>query len=125
KNSFIRRFSVLRFLRFQNSLDSAQTRRRAVDILKPMLDQEDFADLGIEQLRRWALWAHTDKILGLYGAKAAEQPIVRRSIVRYALSAPQPSARQFIDKVRRDDPELLADVEEVLKLEKSTGPQSK
>ena len=43
-------------------------------------------------------------------------PIVRRGIVRYALTCPNDDAKRFIASVRQTDPKLVAAVEEALKL---------
>jgi len=42
-----------------------------------------------------------------------------RTIVRYALSCPQPAARDFIDRLNRVDAELIRELREGLELEKT------
>lgn len=115
--SFVHRYSALQFLQFQEPLQPLQTRRQAIDFLAPLVDQDDITDIAIEQLRKWQLWAHTDKILDTYWTEAAEPPIVAHTIIRYALVCPHPSCSKFIDDLRRRNPELIQDMEELLKLE--------
>ena len=43
-------------------------------------------------------------------------PIVKRCIVRYALSCPNDYAKRFVAAVKQTDPKLVASVEEMLKL---------
>jgi hypothetical protein len=57
-------------------------------------------------------------VLGLFAKKTHEAPIVRRSIVRYALLCPKPVATTFIADRRKQDADLVSDVEEGLQLEK-------
>jgi hypothetical protein len=57
-------------------------------------------------------------VLVLFGKKTHEAPIVRRSIVRYALQCPKPAAATFVAERRKLDAELVSDVEEGLQLEK-------
>jgi len=56
-------------------------------------------------------------VLGLAAKKSHDIPIVRRYIVRYALSCPKPEAANFVDGMRKKDPEMVKDIEEFLKLE--------
>jgi hypothetical protein len=113
--SFVHRYSALQFLQFQEPLQPLQTRRQAIDFLAPLVDQEDIADIAIEQLRQWRLWTHTDKILDTYWTEAAGQPVVAHTIIRYALACPEPACRKFIDDLRCRNPELIEDIEESLK----------
>ena len=60
------------------------------------------------------MWDLTAKVLAQYGRPTHDTPIVRRTIIRYALCCPQPEARQFIANLRRLDPELVRELEEGL-----------
>ena len=42
--------------------------------------------------------------------------IVRRAIVRYAISCPDPKAKAFLARARQADPKLVHDVEEQMSL---------
>ena len=59
----------------------------------------------LEDLRKWNRWEVCDRILGLYGKKSHDIPIVKRSIIRYALSCPAPKAKEFVELRRKADPE--------------------
>ena len=51
------------------------------------------ADQAIEDLRRWGYWDLTTDVLAQYSKPTHAAPIVRRSIVRYALRpGDEPSA---------------------------------
>jgi hypothetical protein len=92
-------------------------RKAAVEATALLLDQGDIADLAIEDLRKWKVWELADHILRLYGQKSHDAPIIRRAILRYALNCPDPKAQAFVEQVRKADPEMVKDVEELLKLE--------
>ncbi|HEY1378876.1 MAG TPA: hypothetical protein VGF55_18895 [Gemmataceae bacterium] len=85
-----------------------------------LLDQKDIADLAIEDLRKWGCWEVADKVLGLYGKESHNVPIIRRAILRYALTCPasaSPKAAAFVAERRKDSAKLLDEVQEILNLE--------
>jgi hypothetical protein len=118
RQSFQVRFAVLRTLRFQHILKPEETRDPVLKGLRTLLPQADMADLAVEDLRRWQVWDLTPDILALYGKKQYDAPLVRRTIVRYALSCPKPEAVEFVKNLRQTDPALVRDVEELLLSEK-------
>ena len=122
---FMLRYAALRAARFfWDSRPDVVDHKTVVDGVSLLLDQPDVADLAIEDLRKWGQWNCCDRILGLYGKKSHDIPIVRRAILRYALSCPQQKAIDFIKGVRKQDPETVQDVEELLKLEASSQPST-
>ena len=64
-------------------------------------------------------------MLALYEKPSLNIPIVKRSIVRYALTCPKEKSKAFIAELRKKDPQTVQDAEELLKLqtdiEKSTS----
>jgi hypothetical protein len=84
-----------------------------------LLDQKDIADLAVEDLRKWGRWEVADKVLGLYGLESQNVPIIRRSILRYALSCPPGNAKvdAFLTERRKDSAKLVEEVQEILNLE--------
>jgi hypothetical protein len=124
KKEFLLRYAALRALRFfWDSRPDVIKKKDLVDGVVQLLDQSDIADLAIEDLRKWSRWEVSDKILGLADKKSHDVPIIRRAILRYALSCPNDkSAAAFVDKWRKQDPDTVKDVEELLKLE--TGKTS-
>ncbi len=97
-----------------------------------LLDQNDVADLAIEDLRKWSRWEYTERILSLYDKKSHDVPIIRRQILRYALSCAQQTdsgaekyhmtAQKFVESLRRTNPDLVKDQEELLKWENNSAP---
>jgi hypothetical protein len=94
------------------------------DILAVMemgIDQSDMADIPIELLRKWGCWKLTDRILALYGRKEFDVPILRRSIIKYALQCPGNEAAAFIAARRKTDAELVKDMEKLLRDEEEAA----
>jgi hypothetical protein len=115
---FMLRYAALRAARFfWDSRPDVVGKKDVVDAVCLLLDQSDVADLAVEDLRKWRCWEVSDRVLALYGKESHAVPIVRRAILRYALTCPGPKAAEFINKVRKQDPEMVKDVEELLKLE--------
>ncbi|MDW8244356.1 MAG: hypothetical protein RMJ88_14190 [Thermogemmata sp.] len=132
-SSFRQRWAVVETLRFLQSFrppplptetdakkrESAGVRRdHRRDILRCcqlLIQQGDLADQTIEDLRRWGWWDLTAEILAHFEHPTHQAPIVRRAIVRYALTAPGPQAREFIERLRQREPELVRSVEQFLR----------
>lgn len=115
---FLERMAVVRMLRFYHAWKPEETRVQVLSCQRVALDQGDLADLAIEDLRRWQDWDLTTEVLAQFGKKSHDAPIMRRAILRYALSCPTPEARGFATTVRQADPELVKDVEMSLQFEK-------
>ena len=86
-----------------------------------LLNQNDIADLAIDDLRKWGCSDMTDRVLALRNSDEYRTiPVVRRSVLRFALSFPAVAADQaFVTEQRKADPQGVADVEEMLKLEQA------
>jgi len=122
KKPFGERNAALTALRFYHNANPTGYRDRVLAGLKELLVQDDIADLAIEDLRRWQLWNLTDQVLELFDRKTHQAPLMRRSIVRYALCCPNSAAKAFIDRTRPVMPDLVKDVEESLEYERGAKP---
>jgi hypothetical protein len=118
---FLYRYAALRCARFfVDFRPDVIDRKQAIEGVCQLLEQGDVADLAIEDLRKWKAWEVTDKVLELEGKPSHKAPIVRRAILRFALSAAdqnQAKAGEFVKEMRNKDAEWVKDVEEILKLE--------
>jgi hypothetical protein len=124
KKEFMLRYAALRSARFfWDSRPDVVDKKEVVEGVSLLLDQSDIADLAIEDLRKWKRWEMLSRILNLYGQKSHDIPIVRRAILRFALSCPDEKARAFVADIRKKDPDMVTDVEELLKLENPTEPK--
>jgi hypothetical protein len=113
------RLAAVRVLQFYHGWQPKENREHVVMGLKTMLDQGELADVAIEDLRRWEMWDLTRDVLSVYGKKGYDGPIMKQAIVRYALCCKDDkSVAPFVQARRRDEAELVKDVEESLKFDK-------
>jgi hypothetical protein len=123
KKEFMLRYAALRAVRFfWDYRSDVVAKKDLVEGVTELLDQSDIADLAIEDLRKWGRWEVCDRVLGLEGKKSHDIPIMRRAILRYALSCQDAKAVAFVDKWRKKDAEFVQDAEELLKLETTKPP---
>ncbi len=121
KSRFMVRHAALRALRFLWDFRPDRVDRRQLQsALCVLLDQPDIADLAIEDLRKRNCAEEIVRVMDLYRKESHSAPIIRRAILRFALSCPRdPRAVEFVLGVRRDDPELVREVEESLEQEQA------
>jgi len=127
KNDFLYRFAALRAVRFlYNERPDVVGKKALLDGVCVLLDQEDIADLGIEDLRKWQAWDRADKVLAVVNKEPYKHSIVKRAILRFCLQAKDnKAAQQYVAERRKADPEAVADAEELLQLEKATETKDK
>jgi hypothetical protein len=139
KKEFTQRYAALRAARFfHDSRPDVIANDKVVAAVTLLLDQSDIADLAIEDLRKWGCWGVTDQVLALYGQKSHDVPIIKRSILRFALSArdlnpdgsvnadkPNPKAAAFVAELRKKDAEMVESAEELLRLETTPAAPAK
>jgi hypothetical protein len=106
------RLSAVGCLRYLQATRAKESREAILKACATLLADADLCDLAIDDLRRWGWWDLTADVLKLFTEKAS--PLVKRGIVRYALSCPDADAKAFVERVRGSDPKLLAKVEESL-----------
>jgi len=127
KNDFMFRYASLRAARFLHDFrkDLVSQDEVAKGIAR-LIRHNDIADLAIEDLRKWNRWEMTDQVLelkdkcifDLFPHQAYETPIVRRAILRFALSAKgNEKAAAYVAEQRKLNPAAVKDAEELLRLE--------
>ena len=119
KEDFYFRYAILRGVRFiYDYRPDLISKKQIVEGLCLLLDQKDIADLAIEDLRRWQHWEVADKILAIEKTTVYDQPIVKRSMLRYALQCKgNAAATAFVAARRKADKEAVEDAQELLDLE--------
>jgi hypothetical protein len=123
KESFAVRLSCINTVRFFQATRGADCKVEVLKCCAALLPQGDLADQAIEDLRRWGYWELSAAVFAQFGKPTHSAPIVKRCIVRYALSCPAEEAKKFVAAVRQSDPKLVAAVEEQLKLFAPVGPK--
>lgn len=118
KAGFMLRYSALRAVRyFYTSQREAVAEKELLAAIDDALQQPDMTDIPIDYLRRWKCWKLTDRILALSSKKGFDAPLIRRTILRYALQCPHKQATRFVAERRKADPSFVADAEELLRYE--------
>jgi hypothetical protein len=113
------RLAVARTLSYFHGAQPKESGDEVQKGLDAMIAQGELADIAIEDMRRWSIRDRTRDILGLYGKKGFDAPLMKRTIVRYALGCKDdPAARAFVEERRREDADLVKGVEEELQFEK-------
>jgi hypothetical protein len=116
KQPFGVRISAIYTVRFFQMIRGAESKADVLKCCAVLLPHGDFADQAIEDLRRWGYWDLSADVFAQFGKPTHDAPIVKRCIVRYALSCPNDAAKRFVAAVRQSDPKLVASVEEQLKM---------
>jgi hypothetical protein len=130
---FLVRYAGLQTMRFLresrpdlvNAKDEADGKNQIVKAVASILAIQDMCDFAIEDLRKWQRWEYCDQILAMQGQKNFSTPIIRKSILRYALQCPTPAARKFVEAERVRDAEYVDETRELLELETPLPPAKK
>jgi hypothetical protein len=116
---FLKKYAALRAVRFYMGWQPTASKSAMLAAYKQVVVDGEMADLAIEDLRRWKTWELTPLILSQYGKTTHGAQIVKRGIIRFALSCPLPEAQRFIARARDRDADLVRDIAESLAFEKS------
>jgi hypothetical protein len=114
KQSFTVRLSAIGTVRFFQASRGAACKADVLKCCAALLPHGDLADQAVEDLRRWGYWELSADVLAQFEKPTHAAPIVRRCIVRYALTCPNDDAKRFVAALKRADPKLVAEVEEKL-----------
>lgn len=123
KLDFNFRYAALRTVRFILQ-DMPQVDKKTVfDGMAKAITTPDIADLVIDEFRQHKIWTPAETVLSLYDKPDYSLSVVKRAIIRFALKCPDPKATEFIAKLRKTDPVLVGDVEEILRFEEMQRQQ--
>jgi hypothetical protein len=122
KQPYSVRLSSINTVRF---FQASQTNAKphVLKCCEAILPDGDLADQAIEDLRRWGYWELNTTVFALYSKPSHSAPIVRRGIIRYALTCPHEDAKKFVVTVRQSDPKLVASIEEIQKMFETVPPK--
>jgi hypothetical protein len=121
---FLFRYQGLQTMRFlwesRPDLIAKEDKAAKDEIVKGVagvLKVADMADFGIEDLRKWQRWEYCDTVLGMFGQKDFNTPIIRKAVLRYALQCQLPQATAFVNAQKARDREWVEETKELLDLE--------
>lgn len=123
KRSFSERLAAIGTVRFFQATRPAECRADVLHCCAALLPGADLADQAIEDLRRWGWWDLTADVLAQFDKPSHAAPFVRRCIVRYSLTCPNPEAKAFLDAARRTDPKVVKAAEDEMALYQPVTPK--
>ncbi len=113
------RLAVARMLSYFHGAQPRESKEQVLRCLDAMIGHGELADIAIEDMRRWDIRYRTRDILSLYGKKGFDAPLMKRTILRYALCGKDDvTAKSFVEGRRSAEPDLVKEVEEALQFEK-------
>jgi hypothetical protein len=113
------RLALLRTIRYYQGAQPTESKASILAAMKILLNQGELADLAIEDMRRWNLWDLSDEVMASYDKKGFDAPIMRRTIIRYALCAkPTAEVTAWLKVRRMKEAEEVKEVEQGLEFER-------
>lgn len=130
EKEFLVKHAVLKTLRFfWEYRKEVLTKKELTDALKALMAHPDISDMPIDDLRKWKAWDLTADVLK-YATVATHNdlPINRRAILKFAIAASwadpkNAAATAFVAQARKDDPERVKLLEDLLKDEMKPAPE--
>jgi hypothetical protein len=120
KRAYQDKLAALGTVRFFQVYKPEEYHKPILAAMTTVVSHGDMADMAIEDLRRWKWWDLTNHVLSQYGKQSHAAPLVKNSILRYAISCPDADAAAFMKAVRASEPAAVKEVEESLEFEKPT-----
>lgn len=87
----------------------------------------DFADFAIEDLRKWGRWELTGQVLKTSQLDThKKEPMVKRAVLKFMIAAEKhdKAAAEFVKVARADNPDKVKEYEEILEQERKTAAES-
>lgn len=99
---------LLAALRFAGeSLGATIPRERIVAATAALLSSPAVAADAIIDLARYQAWDEVAAVALAWDALGVDDPLVRRAVAGYLSASPQPAAKQELDRIRAQSPQLL------------------
>jgi hypothetical protein len=92
--------------------DKAET----IKVVRHALNRPAFAADVVTDLARWRDWDALDQVAGLFSAAANADPLLQRAIIGYLKACPLATAKDELDRLRRESPDLVNKIERRLSL---------
>ncbi|MAT16618.1 MAG: hypothetical protein CMJ46_15265 [Planctomyces sp.] len=124
---FSETYSAMQAVRFMwNYGEGRISKERLRASMRVLLERNELADLVIADLARWQDWSILDRLYGMYGAEGYDVGAIKRSIIRYYLTAIQmgkkedadqdtknvaAEAQHYLDELRAKDPKMVEQAE--------------
>jgi hypothetical protein len=114
-SEFHKRYDGLKVIRyFKEHHSGVIAEKELIAAISDLVAQHDFADLPINNLRKWKCWELNDQIFSLTDKKEFQKKFIRRDLLRYALQCPDARAAKYVAEQRKTDPDWVANNEKWL-----------
>ena len=114
KQPFVARHAAWRAMRCLQNWRPGEYRAEILRGMESLLRDGEFADFALEDLARWQWWDLTPLVAQQFDQPTHKAPIIRNSIIRYAVRCPSPEAKTLLARARQVDPEYVADQEKLI-----------
>lgn len=78
-----------------------------------LLDRPELAAAAVVDLARWEAWDALDEVVALFGRSGYDDPAIERAVFGFLLSAPSPTARRELRRLRAMAPQRCAEAEQM------------
>ena len=118
KKLFESRYAGLHTIRFlKDCRPDVISADKLAEGMKILIEAPDISDMMIDDLRKWRQWDMTPTILALIGKPDFNGPLIKRSVLKFAvMAAPHDAAAaEFVKQARLTDPNRVKLAEDLLK----------
>lgn len=94
-------------LRFHGTEVDLIPKQRIVVAIRHLLDRPKMADMIIPDLARWKDWSVMERLVQMFKDADSESNWLRVPVITYLRACPKPEAKQYIEELRKIDPESV------------------
>lgn len=94
-------------LRFHGTELDLIPKKRIVIAVRHLLDRPKMADMIIPDLARWEDWSVMERLVQMFKDADADSNWLRVPVITYLRACPKPEAKQYIEELRKIDPESV------------------
>ncbi len=94
-------------LRFHGIEVDLIPKKRIVVAIRHLLDRPKMADMIIPDLARWKDWSVMERLVQMFKDADSDSNWLRVPVITYLRACPKPEAKQYIEELRKIDPESV------------------
>jgi hypothetical protein len=94
-------------LRFHGTEVELIPKKRIVVAIRHLLDRPKMADMIIPDLARWKDWSVMERLVQMFKDADSDSNWLRVPVITYLRACPKPEAKQYIEELRKIDPESV------------------
>jgi len=94
-------------LRFHGTEVDLIPKKRIVVAIRHLLDRPKMADMIIPDLARWKDWSVMERLVQMFKDADSDSNWLRVPVITYLRACPKPEAKQYIEELRKIDPESV------------------